>query len=181
MATCSVDDCDRTSRAMSYCTLHYQRWKTHGDPTAIATGRGLPTIERFLSRVTVADCGCWLWFGGRSGNGYGRFAFTHDKLVSAHRWSYEFYVGPIAEGLTIDHLCRTTLCVNPDHLEPVTPAVNVLRAESITAANVVKTHCPAGHPYDAGNTYVPPSGRRACRECRKATKARLRAKERIPI
>ena len=81
----------------------------------------------------------------------------------AHRVSWELLVGPIPEGLELDHLCRNHGCVNPDHLEPVTHAVNVRRGRGGTSW-AQKKHCPQGHPYDDANTYLY-RGRRSCREC----------------
>jgi hypothetical protein len=81
----------------------------------------------------------------------------------AHRLSYEHHVGPIPDGLQIDHTCRNRKCVNPEHLEPVTNAENTTRQDH---AERRKTHCPKGHPYDEANTYVDPSGARRCRACR---------------
>ena len=80
----------------------------------------------------------------------------------AHRWAYEDKVGPIPEGLDIDHLCRVRACVNPGHLEPVT------RAENIRRAAAAKNACPAGHAYTEDNTYIRPGTvHRRCRECAK--------------
>lgn len=110
-------------------------------------------------RVHITD-GCWNWVGYAQ-RGYGVF----EKRIAgiryrgrAHRVVYELLVGPIPEGLTIDHLCRNTLCVNPDHLEPVTGAENVRRA------NAFRTHCIRGHEFTEENTYYRNGGRR-CRPC----------------
>lgn len=85
---------------------------------------------------------------------------SKSKKLLAHRWSYEFHVGPIPEGLDLDHLCRNRGCVNPDHLEPVT------REENIRRAFATVTHCPSGHPYSDENTYVRPGTvHRKCRAC----------------
>jgi len=96
--------------------------------------------------------------------GYGRIN-VNQRPRSAHVLAYEWLVGPIAEGLQIDHLCRRRECVNPAHLEPVSQRVNLLRGETLTARNAAVTHCPAGHPYDDENTYRRPDGSRKCRTC----------------
>lgn len=80
--------------------------------------------ERFWAKVDVGVC--WLWTGSTNGNSYGRFSLD-GRMVPAHRWAYEALVGPIPPGLQIDHLCRVPLCVNPDHLEPVSQADNKRR------------------------------------------------------
>ena len=102
------------------------------------------------------NTGCWLWTSYEIGNGYG-----------CHRKVYEALKGPIPHGLSLDHLCRVRCCVNPDHLEPVTHEENVRRGEC-GVNNRVKTHCPRGHEYTAGNTRVYKGKRwtgRFCREC----------------
>ena len=84
-------------------------------------------IERFSRHYRVEPgTGCWLWTSGLWGGGYGAF-FLRGKKVQAHRFSYEHHVGPIPEGLDVDHLCRVRHCVNPKHLEPVTRKVNINR------------------------------------------------------
>lgn len=108
---------------------------------------------------------CWPWLG-MTRRGYGRFYVAKGALRSAHRISYELLVGPIPEGLELDHLCRNHSCVNPAHLEPVTHRENVLRGEGLAAKCAVKTHCSKGHPYDEANTYIEPKGKkRHCRVC----------------
>lgn len=84
--------------------------------------------ERFWLKVEMgtAPSGCWLWTGSTA-NGYGQ-ARVGGKTVRAHRASYELLVGPIPEGLTLDHLCHVKNCVRPEHLEPVTAAENTRRA-----------------------------------------------------
>lgn len=124
--------------------------------------------HRVASRITFADDGCWLWNGAVQSRGYGSVG-DGGRTHLAHRWVYERLVGPIPDGLTIDHLCRVKRCVNPDHLEPVTAAVNLRRwADGIT-------HCPRGHAYDDVNTYVNPRGERQCRACRPIHKGRRAA------
>lgn len=82
--------------------------------------------QRFLAKVSVGDGAgsCWMWTGATT-TGYGSFAVHHSQgRVLAHRFSYEHFVGPIPNGLVLDHICQTPLCVNPDHLRPVTQADN---------------------------------------------------------
>jgi hypothetical protein len=118
-------------------------------------------LDRFWAKVARSGPkACWLWRAGKTRGGYGQF-YDGTRTVYAHRFAYEFLVGPIPAGLTIDHLCRNRSCVNPAHLEPVTPGLNVLRGQGVTAMNLRKTMCPGGHRYD----YTKPNGGRGCRRC----------------
>lgn len=133
----------------------------------MSRGIAAPAPERFTEKLVIDEAtGCWLWSGGRLRNGYGRFWDGREWL--AHRWSYEFFVGPIPEGLDIDHVrergCVHRHCVNPDHLEPVTRRVNLARGDTIIAAQIGRTRCPRGHPYTAKNTRME-HGSRHCRAC----------------
>lgn len=83
-------------------------------------------IERFIERRTIRPDGCWDWTGTINGGGYAAF-HVGRKIVAAHRWSYEYWIGGIPEGMQIDHLCRNKWCTNPNHLEAVTPSTNVWR------------------------------------------------------
>lgn len=110
--------------------------------------------------------GCWLWTAARqSSNGYGRFGISRGIVRFAHRVVWEMERGPIPDGYEIDHLCRNTSCVNPDHLEPVPPRTNKRRSLSWAGINARKTHCPKGHEYTAANTVVSKRGERSCRRC----------------
>lgn len=89
--------------------------------------------------------------------------------VPAHRYAYESIVGPIPNGMVLDHVkqrCGNRACVNPAHLEPVTNRVNILRGSGITALNARKTHCPKGHEYTDANTIRGKDRVRKCRSCR---------------
>lgn len=119
---------------------------------------------------------CWIWTGPQSSNGYG-FVKWGGQTRRVHRVVWEVLVGPIPEGLTMDHLCRVTLCCNPDHLEPVTHRENVLRGYSPHARSARVTHCPKGHPYTDENTYLD-QGRRRCRICLAAKWERAKEKKR---
>lgn len=124
-----------------------------------------------MEKVREDDSGCWVWTHYLEKSGYARL-WIDRRAVMAHRFSYEFHVAPIPEGLHIDHLCRNRACVNPWHLEPVTPAENVRRgtaAEAARARGDRVIECPQGHPYDEVNTYVFPNGSRACWTCKRQT------------
>jgi hypothetical protein len=121
---------------------------------------------RFDANVIIIDGGCWPWIGGRNKAGYGWLCdpFTH-KVEFTHRISYTRHIGPIPDGLTIDHLCRNPGCVNPAHLEAVTHVENTMRGIGPPAENARKTVCKRGHPLSGENLYQPPGGGRRCREC----------------
>ena len=117
-------------------------------------------LSRFEAKVDKQEDGCHLWNAAVSGKGYGVIQ-VEGKPLGAHRVAYEMYVGPIPDGLQIDHLCRVRSCVNPSHLEPVTSQENTRRG------TVVRTHCPQGHEYSGHD------GRgRTCKTCLRAASSR---------
>lgn len=123
--------------------------------------------ERFLSKVDLTG-DCWEWTGNRTPSGYGTFYPTRTTKRLAHRVAYELFVGPIPDGLELDHLCRNRACVRPEHLEPVSHRENTLRGDAPPARNAKKTACSNGHPYDGVDT----RGHRICSLCTAAREAR---------
>ena len=128
-----------------------------------------PDPERFFDKVDTSGS-CWMWRGytvmGRT-HRYGQFTIGRKSQL-AHRYVYELLIGPIPEGFQVDHLCFQTLCVRPSHLEAVTPQVNTLRSNGITAKNARKEACKRGHLFDEANTYMSRDGKRVCRTCKNA-------------
>lgn len=147
---------------------------------------GTPQVnlkEWILERVHVNEAGCWIWPKPiNPGNGYGQFGIN-GLSGFAHRLAYEVFIGPIPDGLEVDHVCHSNdatcqggracphrPCCNPDHLEATTPAENNRRSKSVAAVNAAKTHCSRGHEFNAENTITvwrsTPPGMRQRRKCR---------------
>lgn len=123
-----------------------------------------PPVDRFWPKVVRdPETECWLWTASTNSGGYGLLK-VGERLVRAHRFAYELLVGPIPEGLQIDHLCRVRTCVNPAHMEPVTSRVNTLRGDGLAAKQAAQTRCKHGHPFDEANTHHW-RGHRWCRTC----------------
>lgn len=175
---CLADDCDRIVQAHGWCSMHYYRWKVNGDPDKAQWRKGVPVVERLLSRTdrtTLPDC--WLWTGYVSPNGYGQLSLVVQgdrQKISAHRLSYLLFVGPIFEGLTVDHLCHNAdpncipkdclhrRCVNPSHLDAVPIRENQARSPSYVG---YRTHCKYGHEWVNANIKVFANGKRRCNIC----------------
>lgn len=150
---------------------------------------GNDVMWKVAQRIVIDEAGCWLWQGSKDPRGYGRMSVLVDptpgrrrwRLRGAHRVVFAAMVGPLIEGLEIDHLCRVRSCVNPAHLRQVTHAVNTLASPiNVAAVNKAKTHCANGHEFTPENTITrSPSGHRKCRTCHNACITRRRIAERV--
>lgn len=119
---CTAIGCNRPSKARGLCALHYDRMR-HSGRLDIRT-----VEERFWAKVTPAAADeCWIWTACMNAAGYGSFTVASHDTRPAHRVAYELLRAEIPAGLHIDHLCSTPSCVNPWHMEPVTPEVNQQR------------------------------------------------------
>lgn len=189
---CIMDGCSAPAKSRGFCNTHYHRWYM-GYPmdAPIVRLAGRTEEQRFLDFVdeTSSPSGCWLWTGAVNPEGYGLFGLTKSKedrggSISAHRWSYRHFVGPIPEWADcLDHTCHSfdlscpggagdihRRCVFFEHLEPATFKTNAQRGRNAGAW----PFCPRGHEMDEDNTRIDPkSGKRSCRKC-----ARLRYLER---
>src|SRR5213593_4533327 len=120
--TCIADDCDRNAKTRGLCQKHYlAAWRGNG-PVPLPKRT---SVDLFWAKVNKAEGSCWRWTGSQRRGGYGRVRIGGRDFV-AHRVAYELTIGPIPDGLQLDHLCRNRLCVRPAHLEPVTGQVNTL-------------------------------------------------------
>lgn len=141
----------------------------------------IAAIDRLMDGIVKVDeTGCWEWHHSMTRPGYGRIR-SNGTAWLAHRFSYTELVGPIPDGLEIDHLCRNRACVNPDHLEPVPQHINWQRGESPSQIHAQKESCDRGHPLDGENLIrlkSRPTWRR-CRTCHNANKRALRQAGRI--
>lgn len=188
---CAIEDCHSVAYCRGWCQAHYARWFRHGDPLGgrVVNPRWEPQ-QRLWARVNkngplepTSPNGepCWHWEGATvKGHGW----MTVDgKRIYVHRLAYELLVGPIPDGFDVDHVCHNVdpdcpagvvclhrRCVNPAHLEAVTPSENNARGKRRMRALI--THCPHGHEYTPDNSYFNGSGSRSCLACKKENERR---------
>lgn len=181
--SCAVDQCARPVEVAGLCKAHHHR-KARGTLDRVDPS----PQERFESTVTVRPDGCWAW-GTVDRYGYGYIRIDGQR-ISAHRYSYNLYVGPIEPDLTLDHACHTASrdtcpggtecthrrCVNPAHLEPMSASENVLVGNAPPAINARKVACIHGHPFDSANTLISAKGYRRCLACRRMRNERRRVR-----
>jgi len=131
--------------------------------------------DRFMQHVSPEpNSGCWLWTGVIGPKGYGHGFIGKGRTRSAHRAAYELFVGPIPDGVEIDHKCRVRSCVNPKHFDLVPHRVNVQRGIAVGEAGrdashkrqAERTHCKNGHEFTEQNTRIW-KGARICRTCKR--------------
>lgn len=189
---CAVDECGRTAALKGWCEKHYRRWKRHGDPTkTLSPTRVYGSVEeRFWAKTLPPNSeGCMLWDAALDHQGYGSFKGA-GRQGGAHRFAYEFVIGPIPDGMQLDHACHTAdiscpggtecqhrRCVTPQHLEPVTKAENTRRSQPWNV-NKAKTHCKYGHEYTPENTGYSRGRHGMQRRCRACDRDRGREKRR---
>lgn len=167
MRTCAFGGCERPAIKRAWCNAHYERMRLAGQ---IVIDRERDPEVRFWRKVDKTG-DCWIWTAALNGpdkaHGYGQ-AYFRGKVRGAHRIAYELTVGPIPEGMHLDHLCRNPRCVNPAHLEPVPPRTNILRGMSPAAIHATANTCVNGHEFTEENTRRNAKGGRACRACDRA-------------
>lgn len=181
MPACAIERCARPLHARGWCHNHYEQWRRTGrSPRMLDTPR-----DRFLLQTSRAVDGCLLWTGALTtgpgrGEGYGSFRLD-GRQIGAHRAAWLLFVGPIPDGLTIDHACHNEAlrvgrcaggpcthrrCVEWTHLRAVPIGENLLAGDTVNAKAAARTSCIRGHPLTGDNLYVQSStAKRQCRRC----------------
>lgn len=164
---CSIEECDLPVANKGMCNKHYLRVYRYGDPNFRKLVRG-PLEERLFAHRIVTATGCWEYSGWHKPGDYKRMTLDYGT-VAVHIVAYQLLVGPVPNGLELDHLCFNKACWNPTHLEPVTRSENLRRAFA-HKPRPKPTHCQKSHELTPANIWVEPrNGKRHCRICLKVT------------
>lgn len=180
---CRIEGCDRVpQKDQGRCSMHIKRMRAHGSYDPPHGARNVTITERIDLQVNKdgplpearPELGpCWLWTGSLNNKGYPLVTYQ-GKQRYAHRVMYVLHVGPIPDGLELDHLCQRPACIRPTHLEAVTHAINVQRGR----ASGLRTHCQRGHEYGVANFVVDRRGNRWCSICRAVRMDKFNARRR---
>jgi hypothetical protein len=179
---CMMEDCPDPVRTRGYCNKHYLRLWKYGSPYITHTTYKFELLDRLAANSQEdPETGCVVWQLALTKAGYARIEMAPEKRkVFVHRIVYELNVGPIPEGMVIDHLCRNRACINYEHLEVVTIRENTLRGEGASAENAKKIECRNGHEFTDDNIqwvkgkYGP---ERRCKECTREVRRRGKEKK----
>jgi HNH endonuclease len=191
--TCSIPDCFKKVHSKGLCQPHYRRQRRTGT-TDNYFDRTVE--ERFLAFVSTEKTseGCIQWIGSTDSKGHGKF-WDGEKIIGAHKWAYEHFVGPVPEGLILDHTCHDPrvcrlgincphrACVNIEHVIPTTKKVNSSGDRSAVAASnkaraEAQTHCINEHEFTPENTTITKEGFRVCKTCNRERQIAYRNRQR---
>jgi hypothetical protein len=190
--TCSEPDCEKAGPlTRGRCKTHYKAWRRSAGENFVSLNHD--PVARFWEKVDKRDPDeCWPWRAAIEPSGYPTYRATYQgvRFTKAHRFAYHITVGPVPDGLDLDHLCHTRdedcragnecphrRCCNPAHLEPVTERVNVLRGRSASADNARKMRCDHGHLLAGDNLRIEPDGSRRCRTCNRTNQRRYKQRK----
>ena len=132
---CAFPNCEKKHNSKGYCHAHYMQVRKGLELTPL-TRSAISFDQRFMDKISKTET-CWEWTGAKR-KGYASIK-NAGKNIYAHRVAYEKWVGPIPEGIEIDHRCHNTICVNPKHLRLATPKQNkenLRGAQSASASGI---------------------------------------------
>jgi hypothetical protein len=182
--TCVINGCDSPHLSRGWCAKHYARWSRNGDPEKVERIRGDDKLRLWSQVDRRSPDECWPWTGRIDDKGRAAWQVGATKTARPYRMAYELEVGPIPDGMTLDHLCHTNdpscygdsscphrRCCNPAHLEPVTAEENSSRRKHRSDT------CKRGHTFTPENTYINTKGHRVCRICKRSSQKLWKARQ----